>query len=435
VEGEDLRVATPHLDPLIAAALASPRLGAVKDDQPTADTLEVQGERWLITYRMLSGKREWVIGIAIPEEVYTHNLSSLRDRFFTIFGITSVLAFLAGIFVLRQLRRGLGTIVAQTARMRAFDFESTALTHSFADICEVHHELERAKTSMRSLCKYVPLILVRDLYLANREPGLGGELRELSILFCDIQGFTSLAEKLSPDLLATALGHYLKEMTEALQSHGGTVDKFIGDAVMAFWNAPHKTNQHTLQACRAIQECKQRLKQLYASSAWDDLAPLVTRFGLHVGTVMVGHFGAPDRFSYTALGDGVNLASRLEELCKQYGIETLVSEDVVKAAGHEFMFRLIDKVIVKGRNSGVKVYQLLGTAQDVSESSQSFRQAVAAYEEALDAYFHRKFARALEILTPYQYDAPSATLTRRCRGFIIDPPPENWDGVYVAPSK
>lgn len=435
VEGDDLRVVSTNLDPVIAAALANPGLRTVQIDKPVSSTLDVEKRQWLVTYRMLKGKRQWIVGIAIPEDVYTHELSSLRDRFYSIFGLTSFVAFLAGVYVLRQLRKGLGSIVTQTSHMRALDFESTTFGESFRDIKEVHNELERAKTSMRSLCKYVPLTLVRDLYLANREPTLGGELRELSIMFTDIQGFTSLSEKLSPDVLAKALGLYLKEMTEALQANGGTVDKFIGDAVMALWNAPHQTNAHAVRACRAIQESILRLKQLYTSPEWQDLPPLVTRYGLHVGSVMVGHFGAPDRFSYTALGDGVNLASRLEELCKQYGLVTLVSEDVVKTARNEFVFRLIDKVAVKGKTKGVKVYELLGTAKDFYECSDRFHAAVAGYQIALEEYFKQHFDSALKILAPFTYDPPSVVLAERCKSFIATPPPAGWDGVYIAKSK
>src|SRR5262249_26605097 len=145
-------------------------------------------------------------------------------------------------------------------------------------------------------------------------------------------------------------------------STGGTVDKFIGDAVMAFWNAPTTLPDHARRACRAALVCMDGTRALYASSAWDGLPPLFTRYGLHCARVMVGHFGAPDRLSYTALGDGVNLAARLEPLCKQYDVAALASETIHERAGDEFAFRLVDRVAVKGKNEPVRVYELLGTA-------------------------------------------------------------------------
>ena len=222
--------------------------------------------------------------------------------------------------------------------------------------------LEQAKTALRGLGKYAPLDLVRELYARNHEPALGGELRELSILFSDLEGFTSLSERLPPDELARALGLYLEAMTGAIRSCGGTIDKFIGDSVMALWNAPTRRPDHARLACQAILACREAAAALYRSAAWSGLPPLHTRFGVHRDVVMVGHFGSPERISYTALGDGVNLASRLEGLCKQYGVDAIVSQAVVDAAGPDFAFRRLDQVAVRGRREAVVVYELVGFA-------------------------------------------------------------------------
>src|SRR5207244_2984795 len=127
------------------------------------------------------------------------------------------------------------------------------------------------------------------------------------------------------------------------------VDKFVGDAVMALWNAPSERPDHAAMACEAVLRCKEVTQTLYASSAWSGLPPLRTRFGLHLDRVLVGHFGAPERLSYTAMGDGVNLAARLESLCKQYGVTVLVSDAVVERVRGKFVFRLVDRVAVKGK--------------------------------------------------------------------------------------
>jgi adenylate cyclase len=286
---------------------------------------------------------------------------------------------------------------------------------------------------MRALGKYVPVDLVRELYESNREPELGGELTEISLLFSDIEGFTTLAERLTPDALARALGRYLAAMTAGVRSEGGTVDKFIGDSVMAFWNAPSACPDHARRACRAVLACLREARALYASPGWTDLPPLVTRFGLHRATVMVGHFGAPERLSYTALGDGVNLASRLEGLCKQYGVTVLVSETILADVGDEFAFRFIDRVAVKGKRESVRVYELLDPGADDSALLAQAR----AYERALGAYFARDFAAALAIAEGEGQgsDPPSRVLAARCRDLIVNPPPDGWDGVFVARAK
>jgi adenylate cyclase len=172
-------------------------------------------------------------------------------------------------------------------------------------------------------------------------------------------------------------------------------------------------------------------KELYASKAWKG-PPLFTRHGLHKARVMVGHFGAPERFNYTALGDGVNLAARLEPLCRQYGVAVLASEAIVDAVGDEFVFRLVDRVAVKGKNESVKVYELLGLPGQCDEQERTARE----YERALEAYFARDFAKAREILKDLEaHDPPSRVLASRCEAMMSHPPPDDWDGVYVAKSK
>jgi adenylate cyclase len=312
--------------------------------------------------------------------------------------------------------------------MRQLDFKASPAEAPFRDVQEVVDGLERAKTAVRALGKYVPIDLVRKLYGGNVEPALGGELRELTLLFTDLEGFTGLSERLPADDLARALGAYLETMTSAIRETAGTIDKFIGDAVMAFWNAPELREQHARLACAAVLGCKEATRALYASPAWT-LPPLRTRFGLHVGEVMVGHFGAPERLSYTALGDAVNLASRLEGLCKQYGVDVLASEAVVERARGEFAFRVVDRVAVKGRTQGILVYELLGRAP------LAVAQSVRDYETAFAAYSRRDFASAAALLERHAADGPSRVLLERCRALEAEPPPPGWNGVHVATAK
>jgi adenylate cyclase len=280
----------------------------------------------------------------------------------------------------------------------------------------------------RALGKYVPVDLVRRLFEKNEEPALGGALTHVSLMFTDIEGFTTLSERLAPNDLARALGLYLDAMTRPVQATGGTVDKFIGDAVMAIWNAPTEVRDHARKACEAALGCIEATTKLYASKEWGGQPALFTRFGLHTDDVLVGHFGAPARMSYTALGDGVNLAARLEGLCKQYGVAILVSEAIVEQSKGSLVFRKIDKVAVKGKSRAVMVYELVAKAGALSP-------AARAYERALDAYFARDFSGALTILVAQKDDPPSVVLAARCARMRDAPPPADWDGVYVAGSK
>ncbi|HEY8090805.1 MAG TPA: adenylate/guanylate cyclase domain-containing protein [Polyangiaceae bacterium] len=413
---DDLRVAPLHMPPEIAAAL---------ERSGTSGSLDAAGVRWLVTFAPVHHTQSWSVGIIAPDTYYTRDLQALRDRFLLALLAFTLLALVSGVAVLRPVRRSLAQVVEATARMRRFDLAPSPTDAPLREVAEIMEGVERAKTSMRTLGKYVPLDLVKQLYVANVEPALGGEMVDLSLMFTDIEGFTSLAEHLPPDALAQALGAYLQAMTDGVQSTQGTVDKFIGDAVMAFWNAPNPAPDHPLRACRAVLACLRKTRELYASEAWSGLKPLVTRYGLHTGRVMVGNFGAPDRLSYTALGDGVNLAARLEGLCKQYGVVTLASEAVVKAVGDAVAFRLVDRVAVKGKQEAVRVYELL----------ESPRSELAPYERAYDAYLARDFVTALDLLRALPDDGPGRVLAARCESLRIDPPPSGWDGVYVAKSK
>jgi adenylate cyclase len=414
--GDDLRVVAARIPPEVAAALAGPQRSGAFD---------AAGERWLVTFRTLPGTQAWRVGIVSPEAYYTRDLRVLRDRFLFALGVLTLVTLAGGAAALRPVRRSLARVVDVTARMRRFELAPAPADAPLREVVEVMQGVELAKTAMRALGKYVPMDLVRELHAANREPELGGALVQLSMMFTDIEGFTALSERLAPDALARALGRYLEAMTAGVRSTDGTVDKFIGDAVMAFWNAPRPVPDHAARACRAALACRRATRALYASAAWEGLPPLFTRFGLHTARVMVGHFGAPERLSYTALGDGVNLAARLEGLCKQYGVAALASEATVRAAGGGFAFRLVDKVAVKGKHEAVRVYELLEEPSD----------AARAYEEALAAYLARDFARAREILRTLGDDAPSRVLAARCEAMIASPPPADWDGVYVARSK
>jgi adenylate cyclase len=430
--GSDLRVVPQHLPAPIAAALALPSLHELSRAQPVLSGLvKPGGTGYLVTFRELENSQGWVAGIVVPEEYYTRDLRSLRDHFLLAFGGTMGIVLLTGGITLSQLRRALGRIVSATARMRRFDFAASPTDAPFRDVVNVMDGVERAKTSMRALGKYVPIDLVRELYESNREPQLGGELVELSLMFSDIEGFTSLSERLPPGELARALGRYLEVMTAGVRSTQGTVDKFIGDSVMAFWNAPTRFPDHARRAAYAVLACERGTRELYASQAWAGLPPLFTRFGLHTARVMVGHFGAPERLSYTALGDGVNLASRLEGLCKHYGVAVLATEAFVSAAGDEFAVRLVDKVAVRGKHEAVRVYELLGIRDECADALSE----AAPYERALEAYFARQFDRALDLLRSRDHDPPSRVLLERCKALIARPPPRDWDGVCVAPSK
>ena len=295
---------------------------------------------------------------------------------------------------------------------------------------EVLGSLEKAKAAMRAMSKYVPIGLVRQLYHDGEEPMLGACPAELSVLFTDIRDFTAIAEQLPPARLAEVLGRYLQVMATIIQGEKGTIDKYIGDAVMVFWNAPDLVENHELLACRTALRCCEALQELYARADWGDAPRFETRLGLHRCQASVGHFGSPERFNYTAIGDGINLTSRLEGLNKHYGT-TIIASETIRAAAHEhFDFRLLDHVAVKGKLQGIAIYELLAARDETYQRAPE----IDRYEEAFALYQRGDFAGAGALLETQPQDPPSVVLLARCLLLIADPPSE-WTGVYAFATK
>ena len=433
-ENGDVRVVPAALPPAVDAMLRAPALRTVAAGTTEVARFDVAGISHLASIAAPLGDRTqgWLVGIVVPESHYLGPLEASRRRGLAVAALVIALAAGGAALALRALRRDLGRLIGETTHLRTFDFAPSAgAAGTFRDVDAAAESLEQAKTALRALGKYVPLDLVRELYEARREPVLGAALQDVTLMFSDIAGFTTVAEALAPDALAAALGGYLEALTRAIHATGGIIDKYTGDGVMALWNTPRPVDRPAARACEAALACVTAADALFASPAWQGRPRWRTRFGIHRARVNVGHFGAPDRLSFTAMGDGVNLAARLESLGKHYGTAILVSATIEADARDAFWFRRLDRVAVKGKHEGVEVFELLGRRGDGPRPA-----FVATYESALDRYFARDFTGALAIVAPLaDRDPPSAVLAERCRRFMEQPPPADWDGVWVAAEK
>jgi adenylate cyclase len=266
---------------------------------------------------------------------------------------------------------------------------------------------------------------------------LGGEKRELTVLFSDIRGFTSISEKLDPHLLLEFLNEYLTPMTDIIVSgHEGTLDKYIGDAVMAFWGAPRPQPDHALRACRAALAMVERLAALRPVWAARGLPEIDIGVGINTGPISVGFVGSQDRFyNYTVLGDAVNLASRLEGANKQYGTRILLGEHTRAQAGDAVVTRPLDRVRVKGKREPVLIHELLATAPAPPELA-AF---LAQFAWGLSAYQAQRWdeavARFREADRLRGGDAPSQVYLARCEAMRRTPPGPEWDGVFEMKTK
>lgn len=281
----------------------------------------------------------------------------------------------------------------------------------------------------KAFSNYVSADLVAQIMKNPDSLKLGGEKREISILFSDIRGFTSLSEKLSPEDLVQVLNEYLNPMTQIVLEEKGTLDKYIGDAVMALYNAPLDVTDHAGHACRSALKMMDKLAELNRSFVERGIQTIDIGIGINTGDAVVGNMGAAMRFDYTAIGDNVNLASRLEGLNKMYGTHIIVSQSTKLLAGSDLPFREIDLVAVKGKQQPVPIYELM-IADD--------REMRSGFGEALRLYRNREFTAALQMFNKMYADKKdnvTALYIERCRGFISSPPSIEWDGVFVAKSK
>jgi adenylate cyclase len=428
-----MRVVPETLPAEVAGALVDPALSSVSEDMPVVSGhFRYAGAEFLTTFRALPRTQDWIVGIVAPRSYYLGKLTAMRDRLLAI-SLGIMLALIAvGSLILRAVKRAQSQIARESIKMNRFDFSPAPTAAPFRDVSHVLESLEQAKTAMRAMGKYVPIDLVRRLYHQRSEPELGADAMDVSIMFTDIKDFTNMSEQLDADVLAAALGRYLDLMTRIIQQETrGTIDKYIGDAIMTIWNAPEPVPNHSRMACLGALRCREAARALSHSPEWQGLPPFETRFGLHRDVALVGHFGAPDRMNYTAIGDGVNLASRLEGLNKYYGTSIIVSESIVEGGRGEFEFRLLDLVAVKGKSQAVRIYELVGMPGEHGEMAQ----IRANYERAFAAYTERDFAGAMTILENQNGDVPSVMLAERCRAFLEEPPPPDWRGVHTAVQK
>lgn len=274
--------------------------------------------------------------------------------------------------------------------------------------------------------KYLSPIVIKELLKNEESVRLGGEKKLLTVMFCDIKGFTTHSEKIAPEQLVQLLNEYMTLMTRIIHKHKGLVDKFIGDAIMAFWGAPVEEKNHAKLA--AMTALEMRLKILDLQKLWKErnLPSFDIRIGINTGEVIVGNMGSHERFDYTVIGDNVNLASRLEGLNKEYGTTILITEETRKMLDDRFLVRKLDQVVVKGKSKHVWVYELICLDPSVQQ-----KETVKMFERAMVHYFDGRFTEAkkeFEAFSKKYEDHVAEHFVKRCEHYIKHPP-AHWTGI------
>jgi adenylate cyclase len=265
---------------------------------------------------------------------------------------------------------------------------------------------------------------------------LGGEEREITIFFSDIQGFTSISEKLSPPQLVELLNEYLSAMTDIVLSHNGTVDKFIGDAIMAFYGAPQFLPLHAQEACFAVIEMQAILREMRKKWKKRGIDEIYARCGVNTGTAVIGNMGSRTKMNYTVMGDSVNLASRLEGANKYYHTYSMISESTYARVKNDVEVRYLDRIRVVGKEQPIEIFELISKKGGLSAVQ---KELIETYARGIELFREREWEKARHqfraALKVHKDDGPSSAYVDRCSEFIMKPPSKRWDGVYKLSSK
>lgn len=421
-------------DPVFQAFIA--RNAALPEEQFTVGQ---GGRRYIGGYRRLkvSGGPTWFLGAYAPESDFLGALGRSEREAAAIAIAALCIGLLVTMILARRISVPLTRLASEMEEVGEFRLNlRPPMRTIFKEVASMDESLLSMKGSLRSFSYYVPRDLVRAMLESGQEATLQGQTRELTVYFSDIAGMTSMAETMAPDELVQLLSRYFDAMTQVITAQSGTVDKFIGDAIMAFWGAPAPMADHAARACETALRSQRKLSELRSAANGSAIAGIRARIGIATGEVLVGNVGSHERFNYTVMGDTVNLASRLEGLNKLYGTEILISDSAYQAAREHIVARPVGVVRVKGKSQCVEVWEPLSLT---SEGDAASRELARLFGEGLEAYLARDFRCAAEqyqaALRIKPGDRPSAVLLEQCRELLAAPPPADWSGVYVATAK
>lgn len=352
----------------------------------------------------------------------------------------------------------IGLIVSDTFYFSPMGYELTLFfvlhavvgSYLWITMLDFYHTTKDKAFLKKAFGNYISPELIEEMYNSGHQPTLGGKADNLTAFFTDIQSFSSFSEKLSAVELVELLNEYLTVMTDILMEEQGTLDKYEGDAIIAFFGAPMHQDDHAARACRVclkMQEALLELREKWISEGdkWPEVVHIMRmRIGLNSGEIVTGNMGSENRMNYTMMGDSVNLAARLEEAAKQYGIFNHVTEFTKDLTGNEFVWRELDTIKVVGKSEPVKAFDLLGVTETIEQNLLDIKEI---FEKGLVLYKEKKWDEAIEQFTkciaheqkryPNKIPPinPSEVYIERCENFKENPPPEDWDGVYTLTAK
>lgn len=348
---------------LVSAAFSHLQLGSNEAEF----YVDFQDEKYLVSIHgfPLSSTKNWNIILLDPTADLFQDILQARKEIIVISLFILVLASICVVYFSNRISRPIVSLSQEVDRITHLDLESQLRVHSMIkEVQMMDSSIAAMRAALRSFSRYVPKEIVLELIHKGQEIALGGEKKEISIFFSDIEDFTTVSEALSVDQLTVLLEEYFEVLSRTILTYRGTIDKYIGDGVMAFWGAPHVETKQADEACLAALYCQYQLKVLNEKRIQNNLPVFATRIGINTGIAFVGNIGTSERMNYTAIGDSVNLASRLQTVNKIYRTKILIAEETKMELSDHFLVRPLGIVEVKGKKNKTKIYELMGCTSD-----------------------------------------------------------------------
>jgi len=340
------------------------------------------------------------------------------------------LSGLASLLMSRATSKPLEGLAVSADKIGKLDFAPRlGMQSRIFEVRNLSNSMQRMEIGLQSFIRYLPKSLLQNLFETGQGAKPGGVERLLTISFTDIQDFSHFSELMPPNELVFQLNQYLACFSSVVLQNEGTVDKYIGDAVMAYWNAPNECQDHAYLACVAAVRGMQKLEELQKTWASQGKPIFKARVGINTGNAIVGNIGTEEHLNYTAIGDNINLASRLEGLNKTYGTRILITEATLSEVRERVVVRPVDLVAVKGKGIRVMVYELMGLKGEVSSDVEHQSQEFAV---AHKRYMEKDWSGALDLFVNISLKSPTdglvALFIQRCRDYLQNPPGAGWDG-------
>ena len=390
-------------------------------------------ERFIASFTALPDDfgNPWEIGIVVPEDDFVGSIKRTNEVSLIMSAIILLIAVVSALFISGSISRPIVYLTKETEKVKDFQLDGRVdIKSPIREVQTLAESISSMKNGLAAFKRYVPAELVRQLIETGEEAQLGGQEKELTIFFTDIAGFTAITEGMVPEALMLQLSTYLGELADIILKQRGTVDKYVGDGLMAFWGAPVPLADHAIHACRAALQCKQKVSQL--NKQWQAAGQVAfpTRIGIHTGKTLVGNMGSSKRMNYTVLGDSVNLASRLESINDVYGTSILVSSSTYEQAAEQFHFRPLDVVTVRGKREYVLLYELMG---ERGQTPSELVTLCETFKEGVDAYLVQDWETALSIFETLGHQFPDDLATgiylARCLTLRHNPPGPDWQPI------